>query len=61
LILDDDAGTTIAFKIGIENAQNSTSKRIAMHAYNDPTVALSEFQPNFYDLLLTDSNMPGMN
>jgi len=24
-------------------------------------VALSEFKPNFYDLLLTDINMPGMN
>jgi two-component SAPR family response regulator len=29
--------------------------------YNHPAVALSEFKPNFYDLLLTDINMPYMN
>jgi two-component SAPR family response regulator len=29
--------------------------------YNHPAVVLSEFKPNFYDLLLTDINMPYMN
>jgi two-component SAPR family response regulator len=26
--------------------------------YNDPRVAILDFQPNFYDLLLIDINMP---
>jgi hypothetical protein len=28
---------------------------------NNPVVALLEFKPNFYDLLLVDINMPHMN
>ena len=32
-----------------------------MHTSNNPIVALSEFKPNFYDLLLVDINMPRMN
>ncbi len=28
---------------------------------NDPVVALSDFKPNFYDLLLVDINMTHMN
>ena len=29
--------------------------------YNDPFLALSEFKPDFYDLMLIDINMPKMN
>ena len=61
LIVDDDPDTTTTFKICLENANNSTNKKIEVDGYNDPTIALSEFQPNFYDLLLTDINMPDMN
>ena len=32
-----------------------------VHTYNNPIVALSDFKPNFYDLLLVDINMPLMN
>ena len=60
LIVDDDADITTTLKLGIENA-DFTSKRIGVHAYNDPRVALLEFKPNFYDLLLVDVNMPNMN
>ena len=35
--------------------------RFEVHTYNSPVLALSEFKPNFYDLLLTDINMPHMN
>ena len=37
------------------------NKRIEVYASNDPVVSLSEFKPNFYDLLLVDINMPRMN
>ena len=32
-----------------------------VYSYNDPLEALSQFRPNFYDLLLIDINMPKMN
>jgi CheY-like chemotaxis protein len=35
--------------------------RFEVYTYNNPVLALSEFKPNFYDLLLTDINMPHMN
>jgi CheY-like chemotaxis protein len=54
LIVDDDIDITTTFKIGIESA----IKRIGVNTYNDPRRALSDFQPNFYDLLLIDINMP---
>jgi CheY-like chemotaxis protein len=37
------------------------NKRIKLYTSNDPVLALSEFKPNFYDLLLVDINMPHMN
>ncbi len=54
LIVDDDPGITNTFKVGVENA----SKNIAVHTHNDPRKALLDFEPNFYDLLLVDINMP---
>jgi DNA-binding response OmpR family regulator len=32
-----------------------------VHTYTDPTVALSNFKPGLYDLLLLDIRMPEMN
>ena len=62
LIVDDDADTTITFKEVIEDSnKNSVNKKIEVHTSNNPVVALSEFKPNFYDLLLVDINMPHMN
>ena len=63
LITDDEADVTITFKAGIEdiNNNNDANKRIEVYTSNDPVVALSEFRPNFYDLLLVDVNMPHMN
>jgi two-component system nitrogen regulation response regulator NtrX len=63
LIIDDDADITTTFKLGIEDANGDTNnnRRIEVHTYNDPTAALSKFQPNFFDLLLVDINMPHMN
>jgi two-component system catabolic regulation response regulator CreB/two-component system response regulator ChvI len=54
LIVDDDFDIITTFKNGIESA----NKRIRVDIYNDPRIALSDFQPNFYDLLLIDINMP---
>jgi len=63
LIVDDDPDVTVTFKVGIKDSNNSAevNKRIDVHTSNDPVIALSEFKPNFYDLLLVDINMPRMN
>ena len=36
-------------------------RRFEVYTYNNPVLTLSEFRPNFYDLVLTDINMPHMN
>ena len=63
MIVDDNADVTITFKAGIEesNNNNDANKRIEVYTSNNAVVALSEFKPNFYDLLLVDINMPHMN
>ena len=32
-----------------------------MHSFNDPLVALQEFRPGLYDLIIIDILMPRMN
>jgi predicted phosphoribosyltransferase len=54
LIVDDDVDVTITFKAAIEISNNDTNKRIEVQTSNNPVVALSEFKPNFYDLLLVE-------
>ena len=63
MIVDDEEDVTITFKAGIEDSNNKTdaNKRIEVYTSNNPVVALSEFRPNFYDLLLVDINMPHMD
>jgi CheY-like chemotaxis protein len=63
LIVDDEADVTFTFKKGIEDSNNKTdaNKRIEVYTSSNPVVALSEFKPHFYDLLLVDIKMPHMN
>jgi CheY-like chemotaxis protein len=61
LIVDDDADVTVTFKAIIEESNNDVNKKIEVYTSNNPVEALSEFKPNFYDLLLVDINMPHMN
>jgi len=63
LIVDDDQDITITFKAVIEDTNNQTdaNRRIEVNTSNNPVMALSGFKPNFYDLLLTDIDMPHMN
>jgi CheY-like chemotaxis protein len=35
--------------------------KFEVYTYNNPEIALSEFKPNFYDLMLIDVYMPHMN
>jgi DNA-binding response OmpR family regulator len=63
LIVDDDPDITFTFKKAFEEANRISGNKTSFHvnAYNDPLVALSEFKPDFYDLMLVDINMPKMN
>ena len=61
LIVDDEKDITLVFKAGIEDSNTDTNKRIEVYTSNNPVIALSEFKPNFYDLLLVDIEMPHMN
>ena len=59
LVVDDDADITLTFKSALEGCYDD--KRFEVYTYNNPLEALSEFKPYFYDLVLTDINLPGMN
>ena len=62
LIVDDDPDITFTFKQAFEvNRISGNKSSFHVSTYNDPIVALSEFKPDFYDLLLVDINMPKMN
>jgi DNA-binding response OmpR family regulator len=54
-IVDDDPDMTSVFGLGLQD------EGFEVYTFNDPLVALSQFRPNFYDLLLVDINMPKMN
>jgi DNA-binding response OmpR family regulator len=46
---------------GYYNNDNNNKRRFEIYTYNNPAVAVSEFKPTFYDLMLIDVYMPGMN
>jgi CheY-like chemotaxis protein len=54
--VDDDADIALTFKSALEGYYDD-DKRFEVHTYNNPLVALSEFKPHFYDLLLIDINL----
>jgi CheY-like chemotaxis protein len=56
LIVDDEPYITSSFSLTLED-----SGLFEVIICNDPLVALSNFRPNSYDLLLLDVRMPGMN
>ena len=56
LIVDDEADITLSFGLALED-----SGLFEVDAHNDPLVALSNYRPNSYDLLLLDIKMPNMN
>ena len=63
LIVDDHPDVILTFKKGLEAENEYSSGKIffQVYAYDDPLLALSDFKPNFFDLLLVDVNMPKVN
>ena len=56
LIVDDEVDITLSFSLALED-----SGLFEVETSNDPLVALSNYRPNYYDLLLLDIKMPNMN
>jgi CheY-like chemotaxis protein len=53
LIVDNEADITFTFKTGLED-----TGFYIVDTFNDPQVALLNFKPRMYDLLLIDIRMP---
>jgi CheY-like chemotaxis protein len=56
LIVDDEPDIAGLFKLGLERQGG-----FDVDVYNDPIIALSNYRPGIYDLLLLDIKMPEMN
>ena len=63
LVIDDEPDVTLTFKVGLDGYYYDDDNKIKfeVYTYNNPEIALSEFKPNFYDLMLIDVYMPHMN
>jgi two-component system, OmpR family, response regulator ChvI len=55
LFVDNEADVTITFKAILQDAG------FIINTYEDPLIALSNFIPCFYDLVILDIEMPKMN
>ena len=55
LIVDDEPDINLLFKMILE--ENS---EFIVHSFTDPLLALKNFKPNLYDLILVDIKMPEM-
>ncbi|MDW0137370.1 MAG: response regulator [Nitrososphaeraceae archaeon] len=61
-MVDDDSDITFTFKKGLEAENEKNNKTFfKVYTHNNPLSALSEFKPDFYDLILIDINMPKMD
>ena len=57
LVVDDNSDVAFALRMGLE----TNDATMQVDSYDNPMSALSNFEPNLYDLLLIDVNMPLMN
>ena len=55
MVVDDEVDITTVFKLCLEEAD------FQVDVFNDPLLALSDYKPGIYDLLLLDIKMPKMN
>jgi len=56
LVIDDNPDIVFTLCVGLES-----DPTIQVFGFDNPVTALVEFEPNFYDLLLIDVNMPLMD
>jgi DNA-binding response OmpR family regulator len=53
LVIDDNPDIVFTLRVGLES-----DPTMQVFGFDNPVTALVEFEPNFYDLLLIDVNMP---
>jgi DNA-binding response OmpR family regulator len=53
LVIDDNPDIVLTLRVGLES-----DPTMQVYGYDNPVTALLEFEPNFYDLLPIDVNMP---
>ena len=56
LVIDDNPDIVFTLRVGLES-----DPTMQVFGFDNPVTALVEFEPNFYDLLLIDVNMPLMD
>ena len=56
LVVDDEPDVTYTLKATLE-----ATGFFAIYPFNEPSLALSNFRPNIYDLAILDIKMPQMN
>ena len=64
MVVDDEPDITITLKKGLEEykqEQSSVLKLFEVDTFNDPELALSNFKPGFYDILIIDIKLPKIN
>ena len=50
MVVDDSKEVNYTFKIVL----SESDQRLGVHPFNDPLVALQEFRPGLYDLIIID-------
>ena len=55
MVVDDDNDILVILKRGLER------NGFEVDTFYDPIQALEKFKPNYYDIILTDVKMPGLN
>jgi DNA-binding response OmpR family regulator len=55
MVVDDESDLTLFYKMSLE------FHGFEVDAFNDPRKALSYFKPNYYNLVVLDIKMPGMD
>ena len=55
MVVDNEKDITITLQIGLEDTGFNVD------TFNDPSLALKSFKPNFYDLVLIDIVMPDID
>jgi DNA-binding response OmpR family regulator len=54
-VVDDEPDITTVLKRGLEQ------HGFTVDSFNDPQIALANFKPNYYDLMILDIRMPKLN
>jgi DNA-binding response OmpR family regulator len=55
MVVDDESDLTLFYKMSLE------FHGFEVDTFNDPRKALSNFKPNYYNLVVLDIKMPGMD